>query len=275
MTLTKLKEDWEGLVIVDLKIKYPLKRVPATKQAAPTKACSHTEQMLLEVFKEHIEHRQIILNRVIDPTAVEMVIMQIEKFNFEDDEEEATQVGFDRTQVPITLYINSPGGYLHDGLAIVSAIEQSRTPVITVAQGAAMSAAFLVLVSGHARFAYRHCRLMYHQASSGSIGMLQEMREDLEESTDLQGRVDEIILRRTHLTANHLAEINNRKRNWYLWPEDAVEFGIIDGIPSVGLPVQKQPIEHYTKLAETIHLAKKAETEVKKVKKVRGKKNAN
>ena len=258
----------------NLNIRWPLQRTTHHTEAAKTSGCGGNDidrHLDLEVFKEHLGFRQIILNRAIDHTAVERVVMQIEKFNFEDDENEDSK-SFDRTATPITLYINSPGGYVSDGLAIVSAIEQSRTPIVTVAQGMAASCAFLVLISGHARFAYRHARLMYHQAWGGDFGKINERAESLEESMRLQERIDEIILRRTHLTAKQLKEIHERKQDWYLWPEEAAKFGIIDGIPSVGLPIPKMPIEHYTKLAEAIHLAKKAETEVPKVKKARKRK---
>lgn len=202
-----------------------------------------------DVFRECLEYRQIILNSVVDREVVERVVMQIERINFEDEDKEQSVVGYNRHANPITIYINSPGGVCSDALAIVSAIEQSMTPVITVGQGQACSAAFLILAAGHARYAYRHCRLMYHQVSSGAWGTLADQVERLEDAAETQARIDNILLSRTHISAKVLAKVNAQKQDWYMWPEEAIRLGIIDGIPEVGLTIKKQTKAHYAELA--------------------------
>jgi ATP-dependent Clp protease protease subunit len=182
------------------------------------------------VWQEYLDYRQIILNGEIGDEVIERVVMQIEKYNFEDEERESTQVGYNRLVNPITLYINSPGGYVTEGLAIVSAIEQSGTPIITVAVGNCASMAFVILVAGHARYAYRHAHLMYHEISSGYGGTLHGFTETVEHLGMLQKQVDSIILGRSLVTAKKLASVNNLKHDWYLTLEEALGLGFIDGV---------------------------------------------
>lgn len=188
-----------------------------------------------DVYKEHLKHRHIIINRQIDKSIIEVAVMQIERFNFEDDEKEDEIVGYDRMANPITIFINSYGGYCCHGLAMVSAMEQSRTPIITVAQGIACSMAFLILACGHRRYAYRHAELMYHQSSGGEEGMVQDRVEALATALSTQERLDSILLEHSKITVKKLKEVNERKINWYMWADEALKYGFIDEIIQVGL----------------------------------------
>jgi len=98
--------------------------------------------------------------------------MRIILWNEEDDITAVDSRSFDRVKdaVPIYIYINTGGGNGDEMLACISAIESSKTPIVTYVLGKANSAGFLLAISGHIRIAQRHSVLMYHQAAYGRIG---------------------------------------------------------------------------------------------------------
>ena len=108
-------------------------------------------------------NREIIINQVIDETVVERVVVQIQNINRADDSTEqefakAEITGFKRE--PITILCCSPGGSVDLAFSVVSAIEASKTPVITVGIGMALSGGFLILLSGHTRYMQRYASAM-------------------------------------------------------------------------------------------------------------------
>lgn len=227
------------------------------------KGCNHgTEDsygfgsIVSDVYREHLSVRQIILNSDIDDSSIEKVCMQIEKFNIEDDERSSVggEIGYDRLRNPITLYINSRGGSVYEGLAVVSAIQQSRTPVVTVAQGIAASMAFVILVAGHARYAYAHTTLMVHSIASGVYGKLQDHFDNAVELDRLQEVLDGIIIARSKVTKRLLDTLHDRKQDWYVGSEEAKALGFIDEILPMGLkitPISKRKVAKPLKSKET------------------------
>ena len=79
---------------------------------------------------------------------------------------------------PIKMYINSPGGSVHAGLAIVDTMHQCRSPIQTECRGIAASMGCFMLASGTPgyRFATRRASIMAHQVSAGNEGHVADMR---------------------------------------------------------------------------------------------------
>ena len=75
-----------------------------------------------------------------------------------------------RSDEPIHLYINSPGGSVTDGLAIHDVMRQCRHPVYTYCMGQASSMAAVLLAAGARRFALPNSQIMIHQPSGGAVG---------------------------------------------------------------------------------------------------------
>ena len=200
------------------------------KKAKNNEDASTSIELLESVYKFQLEKREIILKGVVNDEVIEKIVMQIHNFNAEDDEMEAELKNYDRTSNPIILFIHSPGGYIDDGMAVVSAIKSSRTPVHTVALGKAMSMGFMILIVGHRRYCQRYCRMMYHQLSSGTNGTLREMEEDVEQMSLLQQTLEEIVLEHTLITDEKLGESYVCKTNLYFNAEEALELGIVDEI---------------------------------------------
>lgn len=88
---------------------------------------------------KHPEHhkRDLLLSDRISQSTVKDIIKDIFEINFDDDEKEEIYKGWERT--PIRLFINSYGGNVYDGLALIDVIKRSKTPVHTVCIGSCMT----------------------------------------------------------------------------------------------------------------------------------------
>ena len=103
-----------------------------------------------------------------------------------------------KTQVePIKLIINSFGGELYSGLALVDVIDNSLTPVYTICHGSAMSMALIVYAAGHHRIASKYATFMYHEASYGSEGKLAHHKQELKETERTDKICDDYLLSKT------------------------------------------------------------------------------
>jgi ATP-dependent Clp protease protease subunit len=134
------------------------------------------------------------------------------------------------TPPPIEIYIDSYGGAVYQCFGLLGVMEKSVTPVHTIATGAAMSCGFMILISGHKRFGYRHSTPLYHQVSTGFWGKVKDMEENLEQTKKLQKKIEEITLERTNISKKKLKEILKNKVDWYMTAEEALALGVIDGI---------------------------------------------
>lgn len=131
---------------------------------------------------------------------------------------------------PIHLYINSFGGWVDEMWNLISLIEASKTPVYTYCTGYAMSAGFMIFISGHKRFISKHARIMYHQPSGGNFGTYQQMHEDIEETRLLCKHMEEYVTSKTKIPIQRLKEVRERKLDWYIRADEAIRFGCADKI---------------------------------------------
>jgi ATP-dependent Clp protease protease subunit len=131
---------------------------------------------------------------------------------------------------PIQVYIDSYGGYVYQCFGLLSVMERSQTPIHTIVTGCAMSVGFMILISGHKRFAHKLSTPLYHQVSSGAAGTVKEMEEKLEESKRLQKQLEDIVKEKTDITKKRLREIFDTKKDWYMTSEEALELNVVDEI---------------------------------------------
>jgi ATP-dependent Clp protease protease subunit len=139
----------------------------------------------------------------------------------------------DEVKKDIEIIIDSYGGYIYHGLALISKILSLRDKgykIITTVNSVAMSMGFMILLVGSERRGLKHSRVMCHQPNSGTWGTLQEMEESLEETTVLWNRMKELIIKHTDITDAQLEDIKLRKYDWFMWPEEALKLGVIDTI---------------------------------------------
>lgn len=131
---------------------------------------------------------------------------------------------------PIKIYIDSYGGYVYQCFGLLSVMERCPTPIHTIVTGAAMSCGFMMLISGHKRFAHKLSTPLYHQVSSGTWGTVKDLEEDVEETKRLQALLEQITLEKTNISAKKLKDIYEKKIDWFMSASEALKLGVVDEV---------------------------------------------
>ena len=177
---------------------------------------------LLNYYKQ-AQNRIIWVDGEINESILEMT-KQILLWNMEDAD---TPV---ENRKPIRIFIFSPGGLLEETLHVCDTIKQSVTPVYTYNMGIAMSGAFLILISGHKRFAFPMSRAMFHQGQGGASGVAGQAMDDMKNYEALLSTMRQHILDNTKITAQMYTK--KKDRNWYLSAEEQIKHGVVDEVTS-------------------------------------------
>jgi len=170
--------------------------------------------------------RDFILNENVTESSVKDIIIGIQAVNRHDDKKQKEDPKYVRE--PITLIVGSYGGSVYDGFALVAVIDTSETPVHTYCFGKAMSMGFIIFASGHKRFAHPLATFMYHQISTALGGVIQEIKESLEQSEVLMVTYDNYILEHTNVPKHKMDYAKERKQDWYIPATEALHYGLVD-----------------------------------------------
>jgi ATP-dependent Clp protease protease subunit len=130
----------------------------------------------------------------------------------------------------VALYINSPGGHVHSGLAMYDTMQYVRPNISTVCTGMAASMGSLILAAGaHGkRFALPNANIMVHQPSGGFSGQASDIEIHAREVLKTRARLNEIYARHTGQDLKAIEEAMDRDR--FMDAEQAKGFGIIDEV---------------------------------------------
>ena len=167
------------------------------------------------------------LNRIItlgeiDSESVNDIIQLIYEINDEDTR---------KTQVePIQLIINSLGGEMYSGLALIDIIENSRIPIHTICYGSAMSMALIVYAAGYQRYASKNATFMYHEAAYPIEGKIVHHKQELKEVERIDKICDDYLISKTLFTEEQLSNIKKTQGEWYFDVETAQEHGLVNEI---------------------------------------------
>jgi ATP-dependent Clp protease, protease subunit len=178
-----------------------------------------------DIFSLLLRERIVFLGQEVDDQVANLIISQMLYLESLDPEKD------------ISLYINSPGGVAYAGMAIYDVIQHVRPDVSTICVGMGMSAAAMVLCGGTPgkRLALPNARIMIHQGSAGTRGAPSDMEIQLREVLALTRRMAEIIAHHSGKSPEQVAV--DIDRDYFMTPEEAVAYGIIDDIiaPRSGL----------------------------------------
>lgn len=136
-----------------------------------------------------------------------------------------------KTDDPVNLYINSPGGSVYAGLAIHDVIKNMRRKVNTICIGMAASMGAFLLFSGTGvRKSLPNSRIMIHSVSSGMGGTVHDMRIDLKETEYLQDKLMKMQVEysKGKLYLEDMIQLTERDK--YMTPEETLKLGLIDDI---------------------------------------------
>lgn len=179
-----------------------------------------------------LKRKELWLFDEINPTTTLTLIRDIVDINAEDDakEREAYLDSQVYTRHPIKLYINTPGGHVTEGFALIDAIESSKTPVHVYATGSIASMGILVVASAHKALASKYTRFMIHSLSFGAMGTLGDVQVSVEEAERIQDQINTFIVDHTIFSLEEVEDIVTSNLDYYFDAEEALEKGLIQEI---------------------------------------------
>ena len=174
-----------------------------------------------DIFSRLLKDRIIFLSEDVNHVTASLVVAQLLFLESEDPDKE------------ICLYINSPGGSISDGMAIVDTINYIKCPVSTICVGMAASMGAVLLACGEKgkRYATPNAEVMIHQPLIGGGGLSGQTTE-IKIHADHMVRTREKLNRLLSEKTGQPLQIIERdtERDNYMTAEQALAYGLIDGI---------------------------------------------
>jgi len=171
-----------------------------------------------DIYSLLLKNRIVFLGTPINDQVANVIVAQLLYLSNEDPDKE------------ILLYINSPGGQINAGLAIMDTMNLIEAPVSTIAVGLAASMGTILLTSGEPgrRFALPNATIHLHQPLGGVQGQAADIEIEAREILRMRDLLNNILKDRTKLTDEQISKYTDR--NFYMTPDLAVELGVIDDV---------------------------------------------
>lgn len=172
-----------------------------------------------DIYSRLLKERIIMLDGPIDGHTASIIISQLIFLESQSEND-------------ITMYINSPGGSVSDGLAILDTMNYIRCDISTIVTGMAASMASVLLAAGTKgkRYALPHSTVMIHQPliSGGLSGQCTDIKIHADHLLGTRNTLEQIL---ADCTGQNLETINRAcERDNFLKAQDALDFGIIDKV---------------------------------------------
>ncbi|OGY29600.1 MAG: ATP-dependent Clp protease proteolytic subunit [Candidatus Woykebacteria bacterium RIFCSPHIGHO2_12_FULL_45_10] len=171
-----------------------------------------------DIYSRLLEERIIFLTGPITDDSADIVIAQL--LFLENDNSEKD----------ISIYINSPGGYVHSTLAIYDTMKFVRPEISTVCVGMAASGAAVVMAGGSRgkRFCLPNARIMMHQPMTEISGQATDIKIHADEILKMKHRLNDILSKETGQPISKI-ELDT-ERDFFMGAQEAKKYGIIDQI---------------------------------------------
>ena len=169
-----------------------------------------------DIYSRLLNERIIFLGEDVNEHTANSVVAQLLHLAYVDP------------QADISLYINSPGGSVYDGMAIYDTMNFIKPDVATYGIGLQASMGAFLLSSGAKgkRFCLPHAKVMIHQPSSGTHGKVTDMEIDMKETLEVKEMLAKIMAKNT---GQKLAKVkSDMERDYWMTPDEAVKYGLID-----------------------------------------------
>lgn len=171
-----------------------------------------------DIYSRLLNDRIVFLGEEVNSVTANLVIAQLLHLESQDAEKD------------ISLYINSPGGEVYSGLAILDTMNYIKPDVSTICVGMAASMAAVLLAAGAPgkRFSLPHSKIMIHQPSGGAQGQQTEIEIAAREIRETRNTLNQIL---ADCTGKPFEQVErDTERDNYLRAEQALEYGLIDRI---------------------------------------------
>ncbi|MGJ0967039.1 ATP-dependent Clp protease proteolytic subunit [Collinsella aerofaciens] len=171
-----------------------------------------------DIYSRLLNDRIIFLGEEINSISANLVVAQLLHLESQDAEKD------------ISLYINSPGGEVYSGLAILDTMNFIKPQVSTICVGMAASMAAVLLSAGAKgkRFCLPHSKVMIHQPSGGAQGQQTEIEIVAEEIKKTRRELNQIL---SDASGQPIEKVQaDTERDNYLTATEALDYGLIDRI---------------------------------------------
>ena len=170
------------------------------------------------IFSRLLRDRIIFLGFPISDDVANIIIAQMLFLESEDPDLE------------VSLYINSPGGYVNAGLAIYDTMQLVRCPISTICVGQAASIAAVLLAGGtHGkRFALPHARMLLHQPLGGFSGQAADIEIAAREILRIKDTLCGLLGHHTGQPQDRIRQ--DTDRDFYMTAQQAAEYGLVDQV---------------------------------------------
>ena len=171
-----------------------------------------------DIYSRLLRDRIIFIGTPINDFVANAVVAQMLFLQMDDPKKD------------ISLYINSPGGSVTDGLAIYDTMNFLQCDIVTYCVGQAASMATLLLAAGTKgkRYALPNSRVMMHQPTGGATGQTSDISIAAKEILRWRAQMNALMAKHTNKTAEEISD--DTDRDFYLTAEDALAYGIVDKV---------------------------------------------
>ena len=171
-----------------------------------------------DIFSRLLNDRIIMLNEEVNSTTASLVVAQLLYLEGQDPNKD------------ISLYINSPGGSVTDGLAIYDTMQYIKCDVSTICMGMAASMGAFLLAAGTKgkRYALPNSDIMIHQPSGGAKGQATDIEIHTKHILHTKKKLNEILSQNTGQPFDVIAA--DTERDNFMTAQQALEYGLIDKV---------------------------------------------
>lgn len=169
-----------------------------------------------DLYSLLLKERIIMLTGEIDDTLSEIVCSELIFLNAKDQE------------LPISIYIDSPGGSVTAGMAIYDVMKAIEAPIKTIGLGLCASMAAFLLSSGNKgyRYAYPNAEIMIHQPIGQTQGQVSDLEIMTKRFISLKNKLNSILASNTNKSLEEIEKDTDRDN--FLTADEAIEYGLID-----------------------------------------------
>lgn len=176
-----------------------------------------------DIFSRLLKDRIIFLSEDVNHVTASLIIAQMLFLESEEPDKE------------ISFYINSPGGSITDGMAIVDTMNYIKCPVSTICVGLAASMGSVLLTCGAKgkRFATPNSEILIHQPliSGGLAGQTTEIKIHADHMVKTREKLNKLLSEKTGQSLEQIEK--DTERDHYMTAQEALEYGLIDEIIDV------------------------------------------
>ncbi len=179
---------------------------------------AHDGERAYDIYSKLLKERIIFLGDEVNQATASIVVAQLLHLAYEDPKKD------------ISLYINSPGGSVYDGLAIFDTMQFIKPDVATYGIGLQASFGAVLLASGAKgkRYVLPHARVMMHQPHGGLQGQITDQEISLREGVRLKELLIDIMVKQT---GQKRAKVKmDMERDFWMDAKEAVVYGIADQV---------------------------------------------